>query len=251
MEEDQNLTKKELRDLKKQQKIAEREKQEKVKQARSFATWASVFVLIVGSVWGLVQFGGGSSDDSGAALLIKSISASDWFAGNRDSKVVIVEYGDYQCPACAAYHPFTKKLTEEFSSNIAFVYRHFPLRNIHRYANLAAQAAEAAGKQGKFWEMDDLLYANQESWKDSNDAEKIFISYAESLRLDPNQFQTDLKSEVIKAKIEADFQSGLKANVRGTPTFFINGKSIKNPLSYDEFKRIIIEAGAAPVEESP
>lgn len=100
----------------------------------------------------------------GETKIPNTINSDDWIQGNKDSKIVLIEYSDFQCPACASYFPITKKLTEEFSDKIVFVYRHYPLVNIHPYAEPMARAAEAAGKQGKFWEMYELIFANQATW---------------------------------------------------------------------------------------
>ncbi len=214
--------------------------------AKSIITWVIVIAVIAGSVGSMLFVGGGNPAGNQTAILTDSISQTDWFLGKNDAKVVLVEYGDYQCPACAAYHPFTKQIVQEFGDNISFAYRHFPLRSIHKNADITAQAAEAAGKQAKFWEMHDLLYKNQKSWEGASNAEEIVIGYAESLKLNIDQFKIDLNSKAIKDKVENDFQSGLRAKVQGTPTFFVNGKSIQNPLSYDEFRGILIKNGATP-----
>ena len=116
---------------------------------------------LIGATWGMAQL---ASSGSKPALLTSAVSDSDWVKGNRSAPVVLVEYSDFQCPACAASAPLVKQLTEEFGNKIAFVYRHFPLPQ-HKNAYPAAQAAEAAGKQGKFWEMADLIFANQTKWE--------------------------------------------------------------------------------------
>ncbi|MEK9173403.1 MAG: thioredoxin domain-containing protein [Patescibacteria group bacterium] len=213
---------------------------------KSIITWVIVIAVVAGSVGSMLFVGGGNPAGNQTAILTDSISQNDWFLGKNDAKVILVEYGDYQCPACAAYHPFTKQIVQEFGDNISFAYRHFPLRSIHKNADITAQAAEAAGKQAKFWEMHDLLYKNQKSWESANNAEEIVTGYAKSLGLNIDQFKTDLHSKIVKDKVEADFQSGLRAKVQGTPTFFVNGKSIQNPLSYDEFRTILIKNGATP-----
>jgi protein-disulfide isomerase len=127
----------------------------------------------------------------------------------------------------------------EFGDKIAFVYRHFPLP-YHQQADLAARTAESAGKQNKFWEMTDLLFTNQTAWADKNDAREKFISYAQSLGLDLNRFESDLDSAELKKEVENDYLSGA-AIVNSTPTFFLNGKKIQNPRSYEEFRNLIIQ----------
>lgn len=214
--------------------------------AKTILTWVIVVAVVVGTVGSMFFVGGSNPGGNQTATLLDSISPTDWFLGKNDAKVVLVEYGDYQCPACAAYHPFTKQLVQEFGDSIAFVYRYFPLRTIHKNADITAQAAEAAGKQAKFWEMHDMLYTNQKSWESVDNAEEIVIGYAQSLGLNADQFKADLNSQSVKDKVQADYESGQKAQIQGTPTFFVNGKSIVNPNSYDEFRSILIKNGATP-----
>ena len=146
------------------------------------------------------------------------VGSQDQQTGNTKAKATLVEYGDYQCPHCGYAHPLLKKLLQNNSDEIHFVFRNFPLAEVHPAAMMAAQAAEAAGKQGKFWEMHDLIYENQNDLHGNR-----FVDFAESLGLDLQRFGQDWKSESILAKIEADFESGIRSGVNGTPTFFING----------------------------
>lgn len=177
------------------------------------------------------------------ASLINLFSEKEWEKGNPSASVTLVEYSDFQCPACGAYSTIVKRLIGEFGDRVKLIYRHFPLRNTHKNAQLAAQAAEAAGSQGKFWEMHDLLFENQAQWSViSFAAGTAFEEFAESLNLNIDQFKKDIDSQNIKNKIEKDFQSGIAAGVDHTPTFFINRKQIPNPQSYDEFRNAIIQA---------
>ena len=123
-------------------------------------------------------------------------------------------------------------------AKVRFAYRHFPLPQ-HKNAKLAATVAEAAGKQSKFWEMHDLIFQNQSAWSEEKNAAILFAKYAQDLGLDLARFQTDIASDEIKAKIENDYQSGVKAGVNSTPSFFLNGKKMDNPRNYDEFKNAI------------
>ena len=126
-------------------------------------------------------------------------------------------------------------------AKVRFAYRHFPLPQ-HKNAKLAATVAEAAGLQGKFWEMHDLIFQNQSDWSEDKNAAVIFAKYAQDIGLDLARFQTDIASDEIKAKIENDYKSGVKAGVNSTPSFFLNGKKITNPRNYDEFKNAIEQA---------
>src|SRR3989338_2093696 len=112
--------------------------------------------------------------------LLKIIE-NDWVKGNKEAKVTLIEYSDFQCPACGAYYPVVKQLNEEVGDKIVIAYRNFPLRQVHQNAQIAAQAAEAAGKQGKFWEIHDMLFENQKEWSSYVNAKEIFIKYAQSL----------------------------------------------------------------------
>jgi len=138
--------------------------------------------------------------------------------GPATAAVTLVEYGDYECPFCAAAHPITKELRQILGDDLQFVYRHFPMSQIHPRAFGAALAAEAAGAQGRFWEMHDLLFANQ-----SRLGPDDLLLYAQSLGLDVQKFARDLEERTYEPKVRADFLSGVRSGVNGTPTFFVNG----------------------------
>ncbi|NUQ57035.1 MAG: DsbA family protein [Candidatus Paceibacter sp.] len=184
----------------------------------------------------------GNNGDNDSNLTVSALSATDQIKGNASSTNVIIEYSDFQCPACASYHPIVKQFVADSGDKVAFVYRHFPLPQ-HKNAKTSAAAAEAAGKQGKFWEMHDLIFENQKAWENSAKAEEIFTGYARQLGLNVEQFAADYNSEEIKAKVDADYKSGVKAGVNSTPSFFLNGKKITNPRSYDEFKTLLQQNG--------
>jgi len=148
-----------------------------------------------------------------------SVSNADHAQGNLDSDLEIVEYGDYQCPYCGAAYPVLKELMKEFGSHVKFVFRNFPLSEMHQYARVAALAAEAANIQGKFWEMHDAIYENQ---RDLN--ENLLMKLAGQLKLNIPQFEKDLESTALADKVDSDFESGIMSGVNGTPSFFVNGK---------------------------
>ncbi len=170
------------------------------------------------------------------------VNSLDHIKGNATSSVVIVEYSDFQCPACRTYYPVTKELIAEFGNQIAFVYRHFPLTSIHKNSEFAAQAAEAAAKQDKFWQMHDLLFEKQDEWADATNVKPIFESYATLLGISVPQFKIDLNSKKIKDFVKAQRTRAIKLKLQGTPTFFVNGKQIKNPTSVEAFRLIIKNA---------
>jgi len=152
------------------------------------------------------------------ALLTPPVSERDHAAGPADAPVTLVEYGDYECPYCGMAYQVVKSAQRELGKQLRFVFRNFPLAEAHPHARLAAQAAEAAAAQGKFWQMHDALFEHQEALE----AEDI-IGYAKSLGLDMAQFARDLKDPTYAKRVRDDFRSGVKSGVNGTPTFFING----------------------------
>jgi protein-disulfide isomerase len=162
-----------------------------------------------------------------------AISDRDQQTGNLQAKITLVEYGDYQCPHCGHAHPLLKRLLKEMGPDIRFVFRNFPLQEIHPAAYMAALAAEAAAKQQRFWPMHDLIFENQKHLNGHS-----FVDFAEKLQLNMQQFAQDWKSDDIQAKVEADFESGIRSGVNGTPTFFVNGEKL---LSYDESYESLVE----------
>lgn len=160
------------------------------------------------------------------ATLKVPVTDQDHQTGNPNAKVVLVEYGDYQCSHCGIAYPLVKRLLQQFDGELLFVFRNFPLQESHPQAMIAALAAEAAGKQNKFWEMHDTIYEHQNDLSGN-----ALFNYAASLHLDMERFARDWKSEDTLSKIESDFESGLRSGVNGTPSFFINGNRLD---SYDE-----------------
>lgn len=152
-----------------------------------------------------------------------------------EAKVTIVEFADFQCPACKQAFPELKKILETYTGKINFIYRHFPLPQ-HAHAQIASRAAEAASDQGKFWEMSELLYTRQNEWSVKQNARDIFIGYAEELGLNKDQFSTDLDSKKFDATINTDLQDAAKVGVNSTPTIFVNGKKIVLPPTYENLR---------------
>ncbi|HSG05801.1 MAG TPA: thioredoxin domain-containing protein, partial [Nitrospiria bacterium] len=202
--------------------------------------WIGVLIVLAAIVGAIMVITGSQEKPSFLSSRTGGILASpdDWSKGAEDSPVVLIEYSDFQCPACASYYPSLKLLTEEFGDRIRFVYRHFPLEQ-HVHAVPTARAAEAAGEQGKFWEMHDLLFENQRDWANKETAVDAFFQYAVDLGLDPVRFRKDFESPETGQAVEDDLNSGLGANVPGTPTFFLNGLQIENPKSHQEFRDVL------------
>lgn len=146
------------------------------------------------------------------------VSDQDHMQGNPRAVVELVEYGDYQCPHCGKAYPLIKAMQLKFGDDLKFVFRNFPLSEIHPQAQMAAVAAEAAGRQGRFWEMHDIIFENQADLRTSS-----LIEYARAIGLDTDQFKADIDDETFLKKVEADFESGVRSGVNGTPSFFING----------------------------
>jgi protein-disulfide isomerase len=142
----------------------------------------------------------------------------DHVLGLPTAPVTLVEYGDYECPFCGTAHQVVRELQRRLADDLRFAFRHFPLTQIHHRAFGAALAAEAAGAQGRFWDMHDLLFANQQSL-----GHQAYLAFARTLALDPARFARDLEQETYAARIREDFMSGVRSGVNGTPTFFING----------------------------
>jgi len=164
-----------------------------------------------------------------------------WQRGNLESKVKLVEWSDFQCPACYYYFSILKELDNRFGDQILFEYRNFPLKQIHRNAMMAAISTEAAGVQNKFWEMYDKLFENQEDWSNMNKTkfEQTLAGYAEEIGLDVEKFKSDLVSKEIADKVEASYKFAIKNKIDSTPTFFLNDNKINNPRTIDEFSKII------------
>lgn len=212
------------------------------KSNRRVFIWSGAILAVAVVIGVVVGAAGGTPTKSAVATLLANVPAPEWTEGNATATVSLVEYGDFECPACAAYEPLVNRLVKEFGGEISFSFRHFPLAQ-HPNAIPAAYAAEAAGNQGKFWEMYDMIYTHQNDWATSATAKDIFKGYAQSLGLDMAKFESDLSSDAVAAKVEADRQSGVASHVEWTPTFFLNGTRIdQNPQSYDAFKAMIDEA---------
>lgn len=176
------------------------------------------------------------------SLLVVSCSSKQNEANAQESsepaKLTLTEYSDYQCPACAYFHPIVDSLKKTYGNDLNVVYKDFPL-NSHQFAALAARAAEAAKNQGKFLEMHNMIFENQRQWSSGN-AEARFIGYAKELGLDIEQFKADLNAAETQKAVMEEKQEGIQMGVDSTPTFFINGEKVQqNPPSYQDFKALI------------
>lgn len=171
----------------------------------------------------------------------RKVSAIDHAKGPETAPVTLIEYADFQCPGCASYFPILKSLEQSYEGKVRFVFRHFPLTQIHPNAFSAARAAEAAGKQGKFFEMHDKLFETQLAWgQTTTNQQSLFESYAEELDLDIGKFRSDYVSSETADRINLDVATGQQTfGVNSTPTFILNGNKIENPKDIDAFKKVI------------
>lgn len=168
--------------------------------------------------------------------------------GNPDAETVLVEYSDFECPACAQFHPYVKEVIAEHGDDLRFEYRHFPLINIHPTAVAAAHAAEAAAQQDKFFEMHDILFERQGEWARSGNPKAHFIEYARELGLDEEQFTRQMDASIIDDGIMASFNEARSQGFTGTPTFVLNGERMEFE-TFDEFRQQIADAvGTTTVE---
>lgn len=169
--------------------------------------------------------------------------------GDAKKGVHLVEYGDFQCPACGAYHPLVKQIKQKYGNDIAFQFRHFPLPT-HQNARAAHRAAEAAGMQGKFWEMHDMLYERQQSWAQSTNVATILEDYATQIGLDMEKYRQDFNSQQVNSVINADVKAGQELGANSTPTFVLNGKKLEDlPRDLEGFYKLIDEAIAQKSSE--
>jgi protein-disulfide isomerase len=177
-------------------------------------------VVVVGIIVGAMLFGGKSD--------VVTAETSNNFYGQEEGIVTITEYGDFQCPACAGFYPIVSVIKETFKDQVRFEYKHFPLVQIHTNAIAAHRAAQAAATQGKFWEMHDRLYEQQQAWNETGSPASIFQEYARAIGLDMEKYDAEVGTSETLAVINADIALGKDNDVSSTPTFLIDGKLIED-----------------------
>ncbi len=208
--------------------------------SRFWIILAVVIVVLVGIFIATKPKTDSNASFNGDATKIQS---DDHIEGNKNAKVTLIEYGDFQCPACGAVYPIMKDLKKQYANDVLFVFRHFPLISIHANAFSAARAAEAASMQGKFWEMHDKLYETQNIWGElSTNQQATFEGYAKELGLDVTKFKADYESEAVANRINRDVSSASQFDAQGTPTFILNGKKIENPTDAAGYKKMLQDA---------
>lgn len=197
-----------------------------------------VAVIIVAVIGFVVWAASSSKNDSSPTESTKSedsVVANDeqkkqlaqgWNQGNASAKVVLTEFGDFQCPACAKINPLIKdQLLPKYQEKVLFVFKNFPL-DMHKNSWPAAQAAEAAGAQNKYWQMHDMLYEKQEEWAELANPNDKFVAYAREIGLDENKFKSDIEAKRYKDRIQADVDLGTALQLPGTPSFYVNGQPV-------------------------
>lgn len=199
---------------------------------KAWIIFAAICIVLLGA---LVYLSGKDKVDVSNVDLNKiqpatqqSGNIADHVFGKADSKVILVEYGDYQCPGCGNLYPTLKTITDKYQGQIAFVFRNFPLTTLHANALAAAAAVEAAGLQGKYFEMHDALYSSQSAWENlgTSDRTDYFVSEAKNLGLNTTTFKNDMASNRVTQKINFDIAMGKKAQIDGTPSLFLDGKAV-------------------------
>lgn len=201
--------------------------------------WAIVAVIIAVFV-GILWVNGNKKSGNGTTT--NSSTPTHHVEGNLDSKVKLLEYGDYQCPYCGLYYPVVNQVLAKYKSQISFQFRNLPLQQLHPNAFAAARAAEAAGlqNQGKFWQMHDLLYQNQQAWEGSKNPESIFEGYAKQLGMNTMTFRKDFASSTVNNLINADRAAfDATGNDLSTPTFLLNGKKVTPQPSLEAFSTLL------------
>lgn len=201
--------------------------------------WIVLILLVVGFM-GFIWLSG-DKDAAESGVVSSNAVPVRHLTGQQDAAVKLVEYSDFQCPACGAYYPIVEQIVEKYKDRISFEYRHYPLATIHKNAFAAARASEAAGKQGKFWEMYRLLFANQTAWSDSDSSQTSFEVYAKQLGLDMGRYKTDFAGSETNGAINASIREFNKLGLpKSTPTFLLNGKKIQ-PRDAADFSKLIDE----------
>jgi len=234
---EQRLTKKEKKELRKLEWQQKADKEKRNAQFKKYGIIGGTVLVIILSIVGLVKLA--SMPSTTSSITVAPISKKDITLGDPKAKVTLIEYSDFQCPACAAYYPIVKQMLSEFGTKIYFAYRFFPLTNIHPNAQISAQAAYAAHKQGKFFEMESYLFTKQKEWAELQDPTTAFSDYALLLKLDVDKFKTDMNSDETKTRILDSQAQASTAGINSTPSFFLNGIKLDNPANLDAFRSLI------------
>lgn len=233
--DEEKLTKKEKRALAKEKKQEERQKSQNFQKVKKLTT---IVLVVLALGFGAFKFWKWINTPTGTSVGSLELTESDHVKGNPEAAKTIIEYSDFQCPACAAYSPLVNQVVDS-RNDVKLVYRYFPLSQIHPNAVAASKAAEAAGKQDKFWEMHDLLFDKQSDWESLGNPKDKFVEYASELGLDTDKFKVDLGSNEVESKVFADLGQANQMKLNSTPTFFINGEKVRFPVSVEGINQLI------------
>jgi len=246
------LTKKQIKELRKLEKMQNRSIEQKSNSFKwiAISVISALFLLMFVGIIAVAKNKNNPKTEDGKVTIadnghIKMVEpkTTDSTASAENSKVVtLVEYGDFQCPACKLYYPDVKQLLVNNPGKLRLVFKNFPLINIHPNAMDAAIAAEAVGKQGKYFEFIDILYEKQTEWAELKVPDDKFVEYAKSLGIDIDKYKNDLKDPVITALIDSQRNEGIANGVTGTPTFFLEGVRLNTPANLTEFQKVISDA---------
>lgn len=201
--------------------------------------WGGFIIGITALLFGLAKLGATQPAGVAGNALTVPVSAADWSQGSTTAPHTLVEYSDFQCPSCATIEPLLKQLVKDHGQQVRLVYRHFPLEAIHQNSRIAAWAAEAAGKQGKFWEMSSALFNTQSTWGTDANPNIFFEDLAYSVGLNTDQFKKDLKDQTLNDKVGAQIAGGKSAGINATPSLFLDGILINLPANYEELVRLV------------
>jgi protein-disulfide isomerase len=245
--EEVEQTKKDIYDEEK--KMKEKESTQKVTKKPWYGSKIFVGILLVAGIFTLWQILSSKETKtptkpatekvSVALNPILEIKENDWVRGDKEAPVILVEYLDFECEACGAYYPIVKQIEKEFEGKLKVVTRYFPLPG-HKNSMEAALAVEAAGRQGKFFEMHDILFESQKEWSEKPLSNPdLFLPYAEKLGLDMTKFNQDRKEAAVIARIDKNKKEADQLKLNGTPSFFLNGKAIRSPSTLEDFQALI------------
>jgi len=240
---EEKLTKKERREARRLEWQEKIKQQERSQMLRKYLLWGGIFLGFLAVLIFLIKLAstGPTSSTTEPVVNFPKIEANETFYGTESAKVTLVEYSDFQCPACGAYYPVLKQIKEDYKDRMLFVYRHFPLRQVHANAAIAAQASYAGHKQGKFWEMHNMLFDYQSTWSSQSNPSQTFEEYAKTLGLNTEKFKEDMNSQEAKDYVSSQERQALSLGVNSTPTFFLNSKRLLANSNYEEFKKVIEE----------
>lgn len=198
------------------------------------------FYILIGLI--VVAFVGFVMYSKTSEPQIQSEGSSNYY-GKLDSKIELTEFVDFQCEACFAFYPTVKEVKEKYKDRVKFRVGYFPISNSHKFARMGAANAEAAAKQGKFWEMHDKIFEGQKTWEQSQNPQEYFDQYAQEIGLNMTKLKNDINDPVTSATINADLAEVKRIGGDGTPTFVLNGKKIENPEnSVEAFSKVLDEA---------